>query len=79
MADQPEPAPDAPVADAPAPKSEGAIVPPAQQMIVANLVPTGPILPTPGIDETVEGGAYIVDGRWVNANGDEIKAPKGRK
>lgn len=46
-------------------------------------VPGGSALPTPGIDETVEGGAYrhsrSDDGRdpqWVNADGQPIKAPK---
>ncbi len=30
----------------------------------------------PPMDETVEGGAYLVSGRWVNANGEFISAPE---
>ena len=30
------------------------------------------------LDETVEGGAYLVGGRWVNAIGEPIKTPKGK-
>jgi hypothetical protein len=47
------------------------------------VLPGGSVLPTPGIDEAPEGGAYrhsrSLDGRdpqWVNANGDPIKTPK---
>jgi hypothetical protein len=29
-------------------------------------------------DETVPGGAYLVNGSWVDANGQPIKAPKGK-
>lgn len=40
--------------------------------------------PTPGLDVTIPGGAYVVgtddDGnpRWVNSEGEPIKAPKGK-
>ncbi len=29
----------------------------------------------PKLDETIEGGAFLVDGRWVNAWGEPIPAP----
>lgn len=67
-------------------ESAASAAPPEQSTptMVIMAQPTGPAAPRKGIDETVEGGAYrIEDGRgtlvrWVNANGDEIKAPKGK-
>jgi len=52
-----------------------------QQPIAVTIVggaplPGAPVFPTPNMDKTVEGGAYIVNGQWVNAEGQPIKAPK---
>lgn len=41
--------------------------------------PGGTVFPTPGIDETVQGGAYRkANGAWIDAEGRDIKAPRGK-
>lgn len=52
---------------------------PAAPIAVTVAPPGIPAAPTPGLDSTVEGGAYVVNGQWVNANGEPIKPPKGQK
>lgn len=35
--------------------------------------------PATRADETVPGGAYLVNGAWVDANGNAIAKPKARR
>ena len=42
--------------------------------------PANPVVPqpTPDIDKTIPGGRYLVDGKLVDANGQEIKDDKSK-
>jgi hypothetical protein len=47
----------------------------ADAMIAANTARVTPAAATPGMNETVPGGMFIVGGRVVDANGNPIKDP----
>jgi hypothetical protein len=55
---------------------------PSAEQLAAALNPAAgapPTEPIPDLDETVPGGAYQTQsGDWVNAEGQPIKAPKGK-
>jgi hypothetical protein len=53
--------------------------PSAEQVAAVITPPAVPVAPAEGLDETVPGGAYRVRGDWVDAEGNPIKAPKGKK
>lgn len=46
--------------------------------LIGQPVPGPRVQPAAGLDETVPGGAYRQGDRWINADGQEIRAPKGK-